>query len=348
MLLGLCIALLVSLQAGGCYYVQAVNGQIEVLRKRVPITTVIDDPSVAEITRARLELVLEARQFATDALLLPDNDSYRTYTDLERDYVVWNIFAAPEFSLEPKTWCFPVVGCVAYRGYFKETDAVRHAERLRADGYDVFVGGVPAYSTLGRFDDPVLNTMMRWSDVDLVGTLFHELAHQKLFVKGDTAFNESFATAVAEAGLRRWLTARGETDALTMYTRRDELRVALMEATNATKSALDSLYRGSLGVDEMRAEKTRLLDELIEEGRQIARARGFPSGGWLTPPLNNARLASSALYRGHLGSFRRILAACNDELRCFYTEVNRLAELDAASRAEQLEAAAPELPQAVD
>ena len=332
------IVAVVGMQAGGCYYMQAVNGQLEVLRKREPIVRLLEDPELPDRTRERFTMILEARQFATDRLQLPDNDSYRTYTDLERDYVVWNIFAAPEFALEPKTWCFPVVGCVAYRGYFSEASAEKHAAALDNDGYDVFVGGVPAYSTLGRFDDPVLNTMMRWSDADLVATLFHELAHQRLYVKGDTAFNESFATAVAEIGLELWLGSRGSLDELSDYARRDELRVALMAATNAAKTQLKELYASGRDVAVMRARKAELLQELIDEGQRIAAAHGFANGGWLRPPLNNARLASTALYRGDLPAFRAIYAGCDRALECFYAEVDRLGGLDPEPRRAALDA----------
>ena len=330
-------ALLLALQAGGCYYVQAVNGQLEVLRKREPIPELLDDPALAEETRARLGMVLAARRFAVDELLLPDNDSYKTYTDLERDYVVWNVFAAPEFSLEPKTWCFPIVGCVAYRGYFSKQAADRHAARLDARGYDVYVGGVPAYSTLGRFDDPVLNTMMRWSDVDLVATLFHELAHQQLFVKGDTAFNESFATAVAETGLERWLNSRGERSELSRYAARDELRSALMEIAAAAKEDLSALYRSDVDVAEMRQRKAGILDALSARAGEVSRQHGMRGSGWLGEPLNNARLASAALYRGDVGAFRRILERCSGALPCFYAEANRLAALDARERRHELD-----------
>ena len=165
---------------------------------------------------ARLRLVQEARQFSVDELGLPDNKSYRTYADIERDFVIWNVIAAPEFSTQPKTWCFPVAGCVGYRGYFSQDGARRESEKLKAKGFDVVVGGVAAYSTLGKFNDPVINSMMNWDDVELVGVLFHELAHQVLYVKGDTGFNESFATAVEEFGVHcgglnraaRWMTSR--------------------------------------------------------------------------------------------------------------------------------------------
>ena len=196
------------LMLSGCYYTQAARGQMEISRKREPIEDIVaSDESPPDLV-AQLTVVSEARQFSIDILGLPDNDSYRSYADLERDYVVWNIVAVPEFSLQAKTWCYPIVGCVSYRGYFSQDKAQKKADDLRDDGYDVALGGVAAYSTLGRFSDPILNTMMHWGEADLVAVMFHELAHQVLYIKDDTEFNESFATAVEEIGMQRWLATR--------------------------------------------------------------------------------------------------------------------------------------------
>lgn len=302
---------LAFVSTGGCYYMQAAGGHLELMRKREPIPEVMADQGVPADTRERLAMVLEARQFAIDELELPDNGSYRSYADLERDFVVWNVFAAPEFSLEAKTWCFPVVGCVAYRGYFDEEDARRFADRLEADAYDVFVAGVPAYSTLGRFDDPVLNTMMRWSDEQLISTVFHELAHQRLFIKGDTGFNESFATAVAEIGLERWLAERGETTRSAGPERREALRLTLMAFAEESKVRLDALYAESIDDDTKRARKAQILIELSDRATREAQARGFSNAGWLSTPPNNGRLVSVGLYRGYLDAFRRMLADCD-------------------------------------
>lgn len=325
------------LQSGGCYYMQAVNGQLELLRKREPIQEVVQEADLNDEIRRRLTMVLEVRQFAVDELKLPDNDSYRTYVDLERDYVVWNVFAAPEFSLEPRTWCFPIVGCVAYRGYFAESAATRHAAKLDAEGYDVYVGGVPAYSTLGRFDDPVLNTMLRWSDADLVATLFHELAHQRLFVKGDTAFNESFATAVGEAGLARWLEAAGRTRELAAYERRGRLRESLMEVVVETRSELTELYAEESDPETKRQAKAALLEDMVERAERTAGDAGFAAPGWVRPPLNNARLLSVALYRGHVDAFRAMLDECSGDFECFYTAAEQLADLEPDDRSRRLE-----------
>ncbi len=321
----------------GCYYLQAARGQLEVLGKREPVDEVIADSGTPEDLARRLELLRDARQFAIDELGLPDNDSYRSYSDLERDYVVWNVFAAPEFSLEPKTWCYPIVGCVSYRGYFSERKARRHAERLAGRGYDVAVGGVAAYSTLGRFDDPILNTMMRWDDLRIVSTLFHELAHQVVYVKDDTAFNESFATAVEEIGIRRWLDRHGGQGDMSAYRSRKQLQQTYVELVYAARADLEALYASELGVTDMRARKQARLARLRGEIEAALRAAGRSTDFWLTAELNNARLVPVALYEGRVPAFHALHAACGFELDCFYREVRALSELPADERHARLD-----------
>src|SRR6185295_4027488 len=206
-----------------------------------PIPEVIATTSDAAL-KGRLMRAQEIRAFASRELGLPDNRSYTSYADLERPYAVWNVFATPELSLTPRQWCFPVAGCVAYRGYFAEADARAEAARLKAEGDDVWVSGVPAYSTLGYFDDPVLSTFVRWPDVEVARMVFHELAHQVVYVKDDTQFNESFAVAVEEAGVERWLMlqANGQLDA--QYMRSGRLRAVFRELTRDTRADLARIY----------------------------------------------------------------------------------------------------------
>ena len=322
----LAVATVGVLHIGGCYYFQAASGQMEILRKRTPISEVIEDAGSSAQLRQRLAMVQEARQFAVAELLLPDNESYRTFVDLERDYVVWNVIAAPEFSLRAKTWCYPIVGCVAYRGYFSEKAAKKHAGKLRANGYDVFVGGVIAYSTLGRFADPVLNTMMRWSDTELVSVLFHELAHQRLFIKGETGFNESFATAVAEIGVEHWLRSHGKQAEIEAYQGRGNLRQTLMLLVDAAKTELDALYATADDNDRKREKKDDILARLSSDAEEVVQQQSFAATNWLRPPLNNARLASLVLYRGQLDTFRDLFKRCNSELTCFYRAAEELAQ----------------------
>ena len=214
------LVLVAALALGGCgtlYVAQAARGQIQILNSREPISKVLADPRTGPELRKRLEEVRAAREFAWRELGLPNNKSYTSYADLKRDYVVWSVVATQEFSVDPQEWCFPFVGCVAYRGYFRERSAQEFAARLREQGYDAIVGGVPAYSTLGKFNDPILNTMMGYGDDELASIMFHELSHQVFYVAGDTAFNEAFAVAVEQEGLARWLKFRGREGESDLY-----------------------------------------------------------------------------------------------------------------------------------
>jgi predicted aminopeptidase len=311
---------------GGCYYLQAAHGQYELMRAREPIDRVLDAPATPPELAHRLRLVEQARDFSINQLGLPDNDSYRSYADIGRDYVVWNVFAAPEFSLEAKTWCFPVAGCVGYRGYFSETAADREAEKLGEHGYDVAVVGVAAYSTLGRFSDPVLNTMMRWGDVELVAVMFHELAHQLIYVKGRTTFNESFATAVEEFGIERWLEAHGSEEELADYRAGKALRQELSSLAQAAGTDLEAIYAADMAPDVRRERKRERFERLASDMHDAFAQAGRNAPAWLDGGLNNARLASLAMYTGRLDEFRTLLAGCNDDLPCFYDRVRVLAK----------------------
>ena len=316
----------------GCYYMQAASGQWEVMRKRQPIDEVIEDSETSPELAARLRLLDEARDFSVEILGLPDNKSYRTYADLERDYVVWNVFAAPEFSLTPKQWCFPVAGCVSYRGYFSKDDALRESKRLSNDGFDVAVGGVAAYSTLGNFNDPILSTMMRWDDIDLVAVLFHELAHQVIYVKDDSAFNESFATAVEEIGVKLWLESRGEEEKMAEYIAGRELQQSLLGLVAAARSVLAEIYASDTDVPNKRAQKRERLKMLAEDVALEMQRSGRDGSGWLSGELNNARLISMTLYEGRLPSFRALYSKCEKNLQCFYAEAKKLGAMEFAER----------------
>jgi len=304
---------------------QAAKGQLELNRKREPIEDVLQDEDTSPELAARLRLVQEARQFSVDELSLPDNKSYHTYADIERDFVVWNVFAAPEFSMQPKTSCFPVAGCVAYRGYFSKDDAIRESERLAAKGFDVAVGGVAAYSTLGKFNDPVVSSMMNWDDVRLVGVLFHELAHQVLYVKGDSGFNESFATAVEEFGVQRWLTSRGQEDEITAYVEARQVRQDLMLLVADARDELEDVYAGELSDEDKRHAKRLRLNALGEDAAALLEQNGRDGTNWLNGELNNARLVSLTLYEGRLPEFRALLGQCEQDIECFYDKSRALA-----------------------
>jgi predicted aminopeptidase len=338
MLIILCMPL------AGCYYMQAASGQWEVMRNRKPLDEIIDDPDTSPELVARLLLLEEARDFSVEALGLPDNRSYRTYSELERDYVVWNVFAAPEFSLTPKQWCFPVAGCVNYRGYFSKDAATRELERLAEDGLDVAIGGVAAYSTLGKFSDPILSTMMRWDDTDLVALLFHELAHQLVYVKDDSGFNESFATAVEEIGVERWLESRGQGDKIQEYHAARELQQRLMELVQVARESLRVIYESDTAEAEKRVQKRKRFESLADVVAAELQRSGSSTSNWLSGELNNARLISMTLYEGQLPGFRALYLKCERSIHCFYAEAINLAALDVAARDAALSAAKPVRP----
>ena len=338
------LALSLSLLLSSCYYLQAAGGQLEVLRKRESINRLLDDPDTPAALAARLSLVRAAREFSITELGLPDNGSYRSFAALDRDYVVWNVVAAAEFSIEARTWCFPVAGCVAYRGYFSEHRARAKAAQLKAEGQDVFVGGVTAYSTLGIFDDPLLSTMLGRDDTALVALLFHELAHQRLYLPGDTAFSESFASAVEELGVERWLRSRARGDQWRRYRARKALAGALTGLALAARDDLAALYAGPLTPAEKRRAKAARLKALAAALTRRALAHGVDAReARFAEPLNNARLALWSAYERHVPALRRLFRDCGEDFRCFYASAARLAKLDAAERERRLAALASAL-----
>lgn len=315
---------------------QAARGQFEVMRKREPIDEVIAADETPPELASRLRLIEQARHFSIEELGLPDNGSYRSFADLERDYALWNVIAAPELSLDPRQWCYPIVGCVSYRGYFSESKARRLGKKLNAAGYDVLVGGVAAYSTLGRFDDPILNTMMHWDDADLVAVMFHELAHQVLYIKDDSGFNESFATAVEEFGIERWLADRGATREIDAYYERRDLQRHLMQLVAVARNDLELIYDSSAPQEDMREQKRLRLEQLSRNALKAYAAANRPVPAWWRDDLNNARLVSMALYHGLLPAFRALLAQCAGDLQCFYSRAEELSELLPGERESRL------------
>lgn len=332
-----------SLWLGACstigYYAQAVSGQIALLRARQPIAALLDDPAVEPRLKARLQTVRDARGWAVGALGLPDNGSYRSYVALHRPYVVWNVFATREFSVDAIEHCFPVAGCVGYRGYYAEADARAEAARLRERGDDVYVGGVPAYSTLGWFDDPLLSSMLRWDDATLIATLFHELAHQKLYVKHDTRFNESFAEFVGEQGLREYLAQNPQLGGAEPAARRQR-RAQFTALVLAARERLAALYREPLDAAAMRARKQAVFDELRAQYRALRdgawQGHGDYDGFFAAAPLNNARLLPFGLYDADLPAFAALFAESGGDWSRFYVAAERLARLDKGARRAEL------------
>lgn len=313
------------------YYRQAIGGHLQVMLKREAIEKVLARPDTPAALRRKLELVRSARGFASSALGLPDNDSYRSYTDLGRPYVVWNVFATPALSLEPVSSCFLFVGCLSYRGYFDPADAALAGERLRRSGHDVFVGGVAAYSTLGWFDDPVLNTMLVWDDARIVEVIFHELAHQRIYAPDDSVFNESFATALAEAGLARWAAANPAGHWLDPE--RQARDAAFYDLLLRYRARLETAYAS--GDDAVkRARKTELFDRLREDYAKLKDRFGGYTGydDWMARDLNNAKLSSVATYHDYVPGFRSILARTNGDFERFYALVEVMTSWTAERR----------------
>jgi predicted aminopeptidase len=322
----------------GCYLMQAAMGQLDVSSRREPISELLSKPTTPDPLRRRLEYVAEARSFATQELGLPDNGSYTTYADVGRPYVVWNVFATSEFSVEPRRWCFPIAGCVVYRGYFDEQAARRYALRRRMRGDDATVGGVAAYSTLGHFEDPILNTMLGWSDAQLAGTLFHELAHQLLYVAGDSEFNEAFATVVEDVGLERWLKFKGRDQELDAWRLQRKRNVEFIELLLETRERLRTLYESGSSADEMRMRKHQEFGRLKFEYTQLKARWGGYAGydAWFERALGNAHLISAATYHGCVPGIRAVLDGVGSDLQRFYAEMRALVGESHATRRERL------------
>lgn len=329
----------------GCYVLQAARGQMEVLSRREPIQRVIARPTTSDTLRQRLQYVVEARQFAVTALGLPDNASYRSYADLRRSSIVWNVFATPEFAVEPRRWCFPIAGCVVYRGYFREASADRYARRLRMRGYDASVGGVAAYSTLGHFADPVLNTMLNWSDAQLASTLFHELAHQVIYLPSDSEFNEAFATVVEEEGLTRWLEQRGSAAALAQWREQRRKEAAISKLLLATREQLRSLYAADLSPTQKRDRKNQLFGALKYHYWQLKATWNGYSGydRFFDRALNNANLVAVATYRECVPPLKREFVAAGSDFQKFYARMREVtAERKEGGICERLETPSPQ------
>jgi predicted aminopeptidase len=328
------IVVLIAAAASGCYILQSVEGQLALMSKREPIDRVIADASTPAALRRQLESVAAIRDFASRELGLPDNGSYRSYADVGRRYVVWNVVAAPEFSVDPREWCYPIVGCVAYRGYFVEKRAREFAGKLRKEGLDVAVGGVAAYSTLGHFDDPVLNTMMDWSDVELAAIIFHELTHQLVYVPDDSAFSEALATTVEEEGVGRWLRAQGRDADLKGHMLQQERYLKVIGLLGAARGELRTLYASGLPPGETREKKREVFLALRSSFAALKAEWGgqTPFESWFAEDLNNAHLASIATYFDCVPGFRRELEAVGGNLPAFYERVRALAKLDQESR----------------
>lgn len=270
---------------------------------------------------------------------LPVKNQYSDYIDLKRDFVVWNVFVAPELSLQAKTWCYPIVGCASYRGYFSESGARTYAEGMSAQGFDTHVGGVAAYSTLGWLNDPVLNTFVFRREPKLAELIFHELAHQLLYVPGDTAFNESFATTVAREGVRRWLLRQGDAQRYGAYQQTVQEQEDFVRLLSRYRDLLESVYASGSSDTGKRHRKAELITRLRQDYGSLERDSGgeLPYAGWMAGPINNAKLNSVALYHDLVPGLENMLAEEGHQMSAFYSRCRELADLSPEMRLSSLE-----------
>lgn len=335
--LGLTAALLL----GGCYSGRAAWGGLRLMTQRRPVDRLLSDPATDPALAEALRRARRLTRFAEERLALPVGRAYDSYVDLGRPYATWVVSATPELSVEPRTWCFPVAGCVSYRGYFSEGRARRFAERLAGRGLDVEVGGVRAFSTLGWFRDPLLSSFLELPEAELAALLFHELAHRRVYVKDDTSFNESFAAVVEEEGVRHWLAEPSRQSDLAAWLagrRRDEEVVAL---AMATRRALAETFAEPRPDGWKRQRKTDLLDELRRDYRARRADWGDRWDGFFDAGLNNARLSALGAYNELVPGLRRLLADEGGDLERFYAAAEALAELAPEARRERLAALGP-------
>ncbi|HXT13885.1 MAG TPA: aminopeptidase [Candidatus Angelobacter sp.] len=349
----LAVSLAVTVAAfSGCqtigYYTQAIKGQFQIFANEKDIPKLIADPQTPAVLRQKLELVEQLRAFAKDKLKLPVDGHYRKYSDVHRAYVVWNVQATPQFSLQPRTWWYPLVGSLEYRGYFSEKGARKYAATIAKKGDDVYVDGVEAYSTLGWFKDPVLNTFIDSSEPELAEVLFHELGHARVFARGDTDFNEAYATTVGQEGARRWLRASGKTNLLERYERALKRNDQFVHLIMSTREQLEKVYGDTLDKDgkvkaaktpplppaQLKEAKERVFAELRENYQQLKASWGGYSGydDWFAHELNNAQLNTIANYFDFLPAFQRLLELNGNDMEKFYVEVERLSKIDKDQR----------------
>ncbi len=344
--------LLAALGMSGCstagYYWQSVSGHVQMLQAARPVAEVLADPKTPPDLRTRLALSQRIRSFAAAELMLPDNASYTRFADLHRSAVVWNVVAAPEFSLTLKTWCFPVTGCVGYRGYFQQADAQRQADLLKAEGLEVAVYGVPAYSTLGKLDwlgafgaDPLLNTFINYPEGELARLIFHELAHQEVYAADDTMFNESFATAVERLGVQRWLGTQAGQSAKDDYAALEARRQQFRSLTAATRQELAAVYASNATSDQQirarAATKLGVLQAFRSNYEALKKSRGESArktsgyDAWVAQ-ANNASFGAQAAYDELVPGFEALFEREGRNWQRFYDAVKQLADLPKSER----------------
>jgi predicted aminopeptidase len=334
---------LLSLLAGCAsvdYYWQGIRGELDILERAQPIPAVVETTSDA-VLKQKLERSSAIRDYASRELGLPDNRSYRSYADIGRRFVLWNVIATPELSLEPRQWCFPIAGCVNYRGYFEEAAAKDQAVQFAAAGDDVYIAGVPAFSTLGYFNDPILSTFIRYPDPEVARLIFHELAHQVAYAKDDSVFNESFAVLVEEEGVDRWLAAQSDPHLAAQFASSQRYREGFRALVDRTRARLATLYGSDASDESKRAGKAEAFAQMRADYAALKTQWGSSAGydAWFAQGPTNASLAAVALYSRRVPEFRALLAAEGGNLPRFYARVRELARMPKEERDRLLAAA---------
>ncbi len=316
------------------YYWHSVNGHLKLMSQRVDIEDLLADQALAADLRERLTLVGEIRLFAVDRLALPDNASYASFVQLDKPYVLQNLFAATEFSTQLHSWCYPIVGCTSYRGYYDEARLQRYIDSLEKTGLEVYVGQVSAYSTLGWFDDPVLSSFIDWPEYRLAGLLFHELVHQRIYIDDDSEFNESLASAVQQAGTILWLQARQQSVQLAGYQLWLNYRREVMQLIASTRGELNQLYAQPIGDDQKRLQKRVIFARAVKTHAAIAQARGIADGysDWFASEMNNAKMGSVSVYNARLPAFLKMIEFYQGDFAAFFVYVEQLGELPRMAR----------------
>ena len=328
----------ISLTLTGCanwsYYLHSINGHYAIIDKSRKINTVLNDKNTPPDLSNKLQKVAEIREFAINQLHLPESESYTRYADLERTYALKNLFAAREFSVQGHRWCYPFVGCAGYRGYFDQKKLAAFQKQMESQGFDVYVGNVAAYSTLGWFDDPVLNTFIHWPEERLAGLIFHELAHQHVYIKGDSRFNESFAMATQQLGVERWLQAKGEKQKLSRYRKQLQNRQQVITLIINARSQLQQLYAQNIDDEQKRLKKKTMMEKLKEDYANLAGSFTVPDGfkHWFAKDLNNAQLASVSTYYEQIPLFRKIFQYQQKDFKSFLDYVKNMQGLNDAER----------------
>jgi predicted aminopeptidase len=306
--------------AGPAFYAQAISGHLELMNGRTEIDEILADNRTDPALQQELKLAMEIRQFAINQLGLPDNGSYTQFVHTGRQAVTWNVVAAPEFSIEPRRWCFIISGCVSYRGYFEQHKAVRFSKKLEKKSFDVTVSPAIAYSTLGWFDDPLLDTMLQYQDEQLAAFIFHEMAHQQLYVKGDTEFSESYASFVEETGVREWLRSSGRDKLLARWLAVNAASTEFNQLIRVTRERLNKVYTSGIGEEEMREQKKAIFTNMESEYLTMVDANWDGQNhyrSWFTRELNNAQLALINLYQGGSCAFEKLYESAGGNMLHF-------------------------------